>query len=96
MPLEDAEGTEAGRVEEGVGLATRLRARTAVEVADRRPLPPDRAALLDQVVDAVGRGASRPGSVRGRRTGSWSTATSQVMSCVAERLERGPPRSWPR
>ena len=95
VPLEDAEGAEPRRVEEGLGLGDAAARPDRLEVADGGPLAPDRSAFLDELVDAV---RAQPVGLAAIRSsgGSWSTATSQVMSCSPRRSSGWPPRSWPR
>ena len=95
-PLEDAERAEAGRVEQRLGLADAAAGAHGCEVADRRPAPPRSAPTLGhELVDAVGAQPVGLATV-GVGAGSWSTATSQVMSCVPRPSSGRPPRSWPR
>ena len=59
-------------------------------------LLPDAPAFLDELVDAVRAQPRRPARSRCVGGGSWSTATSHVMSCVPRSSSGAPPRSWPR
>ena len=90
VPLEDAEGAEAGRVEERVGLGDAAAGLDRLEVADGGSLAARSLGPPPPARRCRGPAASRPGSRRAPAAGSWSTGTSQVMSCSPRSLERVP------
>ncbi len=90
----DLVGAEAGGIGERGGLGDAAAAGQRVEVAGRCAASHVRPALVDQVVDAERRRASRPAD-RSREHGeaarprsSCSSTTSAVMSCSPGRVER--------
>ena len=87
-PLERPEGAEAGRVEERLGLGDPAASPHGGQVADGGPLVPGRGGP-PSTSSSMPWARSQSAWLRSRAGGgSWSTATSQVMSCVPRRLER--------
>ena len=91
VPLEDAEGAEAGGVGEGVGFRDPAAGLDRLEITNGCALGPCRAAFGDERVESVAAQPLRLCGVRARGR-QLVDRTSQVMSCLPRSSSTALPR----